>query len=250
MKRLMTIIAGLMLVGCFSASAMAATIAYTGFEEVAAASGKYTMTGTPGQPLPTQNGIVTSYAGGNELGFQTYMISGNGPMSGSENGDYIGVSDYYPRTGNNAYELEDVDDSVKLVLETVNLTDYTDVTVSSYIQVKLNSYSNYEASDYINLTVETDAGNVTLFEADGNKLDDMVTNGYAWFNCSGDIADEATWGTFVMTVTTNGSGEGAKLDDVVFDGTYNPSTVPVPGASILLGTGLVALAGLRRKENN
>lgn len=245
MKRILTASMAMFFLFCGISTAQADIIAYTGFEETSASTGKYTQTGTAGDPLPTQSGVTTSYAGGNELGFETYMVSGNGPTVGSENGDYIGVSDYYAYNGNNAYEMEDVDDQVQLVLETVDLTEWNDVTVSSYVKFKVNSYSNYEDGDRVALYALTDVGTVTLFDYEGeDALDAMVEDGYVYYYYSADIDDSATWATLVLDVTSNGGGEGAMIDDIYFNG----SQVPVPGAVWLLGSGLLAMVGSRRKN--
>jgi hypothetical protein len=244
MKRILAVSITMFLLFCGISTAQADVIAYTGFEEPAASTSKYTQSGTPGSALPTQSGVTTSYAGGNELGFETYLIDGSGPSVGSESGDYIGVSDYYAYNGNNGYEMEDVDNQVQLVIETVDLTGWTDVTVSSYVKFKLNSYSDYENSDRVAMYVLTDVGTFTLFDLEGEDALDDHAEEYTYFHYSVDIDDSATWATLVLDVTTNGSGEGAMVDDIYFNG----SPVPVPGAVWLLGSGLLAAVGLRRKN--
>ncbi len=249
MKGITAVLTGVFVLG-ITASAMAETIAYTGFEEPSATSStRYTQSGTEGEALPTQSGVTTSYEGGDELGFETYLISGSGPSVGSESGDYIGVSSYYALSGSHSYEMEDVDDELQLVLETVDLTDWSDVTVSASIQVKLNSYSDYEDGDSISLFVITDVGTFYLCDLVGEDvLDGMVSDGYVTYDYSVAIPDSATWATFVVDVVTNGSNEGVKVDDIYFDGTSTPSAVPVPGTLLLLSTGLLGMVGITRRK--
>jgi hypothetical protein len=244
MKRVLLVLAAILFL---AGTAQADIIAYTGFEEPADSSGRYALTGTEGEALPTSSSATTSYTGGTELGFETYLVSGSGPLGSDEtSGDWIGITDYFAYNGQ-SYEIEDADDEVTLVLETVDLTGWTDVTVSAYVQVCLStSYTDYETEDNISVYVETDLGTTYLADWDGDALDTLIADGYVWYAISADISDDSTWATFVLDVATNGSNEGAKLDDVYFEGTFAP--VPVPAAVWLLGSGLVGLIGIRRKK--
>ncbi|WP_319523800.1 VPLPA-CTERM sorting domain-containing protein [uncultured Desulfosarcina sp.] len=253
MKRIVSLLAAFLVVGVVS-TAQADVIGYTGFENPVSSGtsygSRYTQIGTVGEALPNQTGTIVNWTStGDELGFTTYLTSGSGPLGSDESsGDYIGVVNYYNNNGSGSYEAEDVDDEIQLRLDTVDLTDYVDVTVSAYLKTYLSSYNTgYEAADYVSMTVVTDVGTYTLFEADGDELNDLTTaNGYSYIFYDVVLSDDATWAQFILTVHTNGSYEGVQLDDVYIEGTYSP--VPVPAAVWLLGSGLLGLIGIRRRN--
>ncbi|MBN1347384.1 MAG: PEP-CTERM sorting domain-containing protein [Phycisphaerae bacterium] len=220
-------------------SAYADVIAHTGFEEPAkgAASTRYTGNFSSPTYLPNRPGgePTVSYAGGNELGFETHWSGTDGPRSTSdgESGDYIGVVDYFNYAGSGSFEMEDCDTQCRLELERVDLTNYTDVEVSCQLKVLAGAY---ETGDVVDISVSTDQGAVTLFHMEGDDLDAYFsTHGYNYVEYSAALPANATYADFMMTVASNGSNEGVQLDNVGFAG----SVVPEPATM-----GLLALGGL------
>ncbi|BBO68374.1 hypothetical protein DSCA_23040 [Desulfosarcina alkanivorans] len=197
------------------------TISQTGFEEPTAGSSgvKYVATNTSPGILSNNGGDqpTVSYNGASELGFETYYNGIEGPTTASEdNGDYIGVVNYYNRTGSGSFEIEDADPEVELRLSPVDLTGYNSVQVSAFLKILGGAY---ESGDAVRLWADTDVGEFDLFSMAGDDLDTYhASNGYNYVQYSAMLPDTATTCQLKLTVTSDGGSEGAQLDDVLFLG--------------------------------
>lgn len=226
MKKLIVLLA---LVALTSASAVAATIAYTGFEEPATST-TYKNTEVMEEPgyLSNDYGWTTNYAGGTELGFQTYWDGTDGPCASNETtGDFLGVTDYSNYDGDGSFEAEDVDSFVRLEVDSVDITNWHDVEVSC--QLKVLAKYGAEAGDIIYIYALVDGTTkIEIFQMEGDDLDTYYAeNGYNYVEYSCIVPNSASTVQFMAELTSDASQEGFQIDDVYITGEEGGSTDPV-----------------------
>jgi len=210
----------------------AAVIAYTGFEEVTGSSSPYMGHFTAPGWLPNRTGemVVDYQSPVNELGFRTYYDGTDGPNTATgDNGDFIGVLNS-GRSGNNSFVLQDTDPECTLVLDAVSgLGAYTNKTVSLWFKL---IDTTYETTDRMKAWVETDAGDVTLFDMNATALGSHSKTDWVEYNVN--LPGSATTATLKWMVHVGGSDEGAQIDDITF--TPEPATMAL---LVLGGLGLL-----------
>ena len=212
---------------CGSARAVAETIGYTGFEEPGG-NGSYIYTATTPMYLPNTASVNVNYSSvGGELGFQTWYNGTDGPTSGSESGDYLGVQNYYNYAGNGSYEMEDCDPECQLEIDAVDVSNYHDVIVSAYLKI-MGSYG-FEDGDVIRVYVLIDGTQeIELFNMGGDDLNAYyVEHGYDYVQYQAIIPNTASSVQFIAQCISNGSSEGLQIDDVYVTGEPGPSVDPV-----------------------
>lgn len=248
MKRLAAIFTGVLLAGLVTGSAMGEVIAYTSFEEPSTGS-QYVDSGDSATDHALANNtgqMSVSYTStGGELGFSTWYTNTRDDV-GLTDGDYTGVTNYTgwvgSFTGNNGFEMSDADGMLTLTLDTVDLTGYTDTSVSLDLFV---NETGWETSDIISIYLTMNDGSIiSLMDTTGSDIDDLGIEDY-WISLTADNLDGYTSATLCVSLDSNAAYEAIFVDNVVFEGT---ASVPVPGTLILLGSSLVALAGFRRKN--
>ena len=183
----------------------------------------------------------------------------------NDSSDYIGVNDY---SGTNSpdvaadgtavasgseqnFEFSDGDGQLDLVFETVDVSGYTDRTFSLDYWIY---DTGYESTDLFSITLSDGAGSsytaLSFSETDlesNVSADDGTAN---WNHFSLDLEDLiATYGLgedliLTISVDTNAGSENIFIDNVAVEG----SPVPVPAAVWLLGSGLLGLIGIRRRN--
>ena len=140
--------------------------------------------------------------------------------------------------GNQGFEMARTNGLVVTTLDAVDLTGYTNTSVS--MNLLLNN-TNWDTHASFRAYVTVDGGQeIDLINTAGSDIDDLDIEG-DWMAYAIDLSG---YTTAQLSFATNSSGNGQCLliDNVRFES----SPVPVPGASILLFTGLCALAGARR----
>jgi hypothetical protein len=220
------------------------------------------------------NGTQLTNAGANNIGgagldFQTFWYDTRGEASGpvtetNDTSDYIGVNAY---TGTSSpdvasdgtavesgiehnFEFSDGDGRLDLVFETVDVSGYTDRVLS--LDYWIND-TGYESDDAFYVTISDGSVFATFlnFGETGLESSASVDDGTAnWNSFSLDLEDLISTYAFgeslslTISVDTNAATENIFVDNVAF--TANP--VPVPAAVWLLGSGLLGLLGIRRKN--
>lgn len=223
----------------FVSNSFASVIAYTGFEEPTKAEGQYVQSFLVPTKLPNQVApdpiVVVDYAGGAELGFETYinLVDPIGGPTNGDGGDWIGVQNYFNHTGEGSFELEDCDYECEMILDSVDLTSYQNVQVSIWLKVLNTSYE--EPYDRVSLFLDlTGADDITLFDMTGDALEAYaVGENNAYVEYVANIPNTATSAQLHFLVNANARGEGAQIDDVYF--------VPEPAALLLFGLGSLVI---------
>ncbi|BBO92175.1 VPLPA-CTERM sorting domain-containing protein [Desulfosarcina ovata] len=251
MKRIVSLLAVVLVVGVVT-TAQADLIAYTSFEEPSTGL-QYTDTGDAGtdHALASNSGeMVVNYTStGGELGFSSYYTNTRGDV-GLTDGDYVGVTTYTPTTstsytdGTQGFEMQDADGMMTLTLDTVDLTGYTDTSVSLDLFVAETGWeSTSSAFDIIQAYLTMNDGTVIdLLNTTGSDIDDLGIEGY-WMTLTEDLSGY-TSATLSISLDSNAATEAIYVDNIAFEG----SPVPVPAAIWLLGSGLLGLIGIRRRN--
>lgn len=244
MKRLFLVLAAMILM---AGSAQADLIAYTSFEE-AVLGGKYTDTldASTNHALINNSGeaIVQYTSVGGELGFSSYYYSTGG--AGLTDGDYVGVTDYTGTVsaytdGTQGFQLSDLDGIMETTIDTVDLTGYTGNTVSMDLFV---ASTGWEGTEVFRASVLLDNGSeIELLNTSGSDIDELEIEGN-WMTLTADLGT-ATSAQLIFSLESNAADEAIFVDNIRFNGTA--STVPIPNGVILLGWGLIGLAGIKRK---
>lgn len=227
-------------------SAQASIIAFTSFEEPGTGS-QYidTLDSATDHSLVnnTGQGPVNYVSMGGELGFSSYYIATGGV--GLTDGDFVGVTNNpgaagsFPH-GSQGFVMQDTDGIMITTLDVVNLTGYTNPTVS--LDLFIND-TGWETSDVVRAWVTVDGGiEIDLINTTGQDIDDLSLED-SWMNLQVGLAGYTT-AQLSFELESNSTDETIWIDNIEFEG----SPVPVPGAFWLLGTGLIAMiGGLRRR---
>jgi hypothetical protein len=126
--------------------------------------------------------------------------------------------------------------------DTVDLTQWDDVSVSLYAQVR---ETDYETGDYLRIQVTNGTQTIDLINAQGTSaqdpLDALAGEGYQFLSV--DIPASWTQATLTITSSSNSSvgAERFDFDSVAFRGMF---VIPEPSTIVLVTIGL--LCGLRR----
>ena len=110
-------------------------------------------------------------------------------------------------------------------------------------QIDGNGYQNLLAFENDGSTYNSAAFVDSDFDGtgDGTELTDTFTEFCVFLSATGQTMD------LKITFDLDSGDEDIAFDDITLCGT--PAAVPVPGAVILLGSGLIAAAGIRRKDS-
>lgn len=240
------ILAVYMVTSIMASAANAATVAYTSFEEPAA-GGKYydTLGAATDHALLNNSGEApVNYAGGAELAFWSYYIS-TGSVDGLTDGDYVGVTNYTGTVGSFAhgsqgFQMSDTDGIMTTTIQTVDLSAYTDTSVSVDLFFREDGY---EAADRARIWLAVDGGaEIDLLNTFGSDIDDLGIEGH-WFTLTEDLSAYTT-ATLVFELEANSANEAMYVDNILFTG--NAAVVPVPAAAWLFGPAALGLVGFRR----
>jgi len=221
------------------AAAAQTTLGFTSFEASPQASQITSNAVVGGGGLINEPGL-TFAGGGGEIGFQTFWrdtrsTGEGGPVDGGESGDFIGVTDFTPEfgtpftDGDQGYQWNDPDGAIDLVLDTVDATGFTGVTITFDLWIEDTSY---ESTDLFEVQVNGSAV-LTYGELD------LEGNSGAWLSLSVAGVDNAA-NDITFIGDTNSGSENFWIDNVEITG------IPTPGAAALLG--VAGLAGLRRRR--
>lgn len=248
MKRILLALGAFLFLACGISTVQADIIAYTSFEEQDVfSSTQYADTGdaaTDHALASNASQPVVNYTSiGGELGFSSYYTNTRDDV-GLTDGDYVGVTNYtynFSYTdGDQGFQMSDADGMMTLTLDTVDLTGYTDTSLSMDLFV---GSTGWETTDVIRAYITTDSGSeLDLLNTTGSDIDDLDIEG-AWINLTEDLTGYSS-ATLSIELDSNAAYEAIYIDNIAFNG----STVPVPGAVWLLGSGLLAAVGLRRKK--
>jgi len=175
------------------------------------------------------------------VGIVVDMLVNESPIGNS----FSGSSDSSSLQG---YKASDLGGTLRLTFDEVDLSSYTDVTVSldAYLRDATWEWDLATQLDYLNAYMLTNEGNVSIMDTRGYDIDNMGIEGF-WLNgLSANLSNTVTSAQLVIEFSSDSDYEQAYFDNIVFDGTFND--VPVPGAVWLFGSGIIGLFGLRRKN--
>ena len=225
------------------------TIAYTSFEEPTYYNGYYTDTGdsTTDHALASNSGepVVNYTSIGGELGFSSYYTNTRDDV-GLTDGDYVGVTTWTPTTsigytdGSQGFQMSDADGMMTLTLDTVDLTGFTNTSLSFDLFV---NETGWESTDSIRAYVTMNDGTeIDLLNTETSDIDDLSIEGY-WMDMDLDLSSYDS-ATLSIALDSNAATEAVYVDNVVFEGTQ----VPVPAALWLMITGILGFIGYKRKK--
>ena len=228
------------------ANVQASIIGFTSFEEPDL-GGEYTDTlgSTTNHALINNTGeMPVNYTSvGGELGFSSYYTSTGG--SGLADGDFVGVTDFAPKfdgnftDGDQAFQMQDTDGIMVTTLDPVNLTGYTNASISMDLFVMK---TGWEPVDVIRAYVTVDGGKkLDLIDTTGRDINDLGIED-SWKTLVVDLNGYTTAQLSFM-LEANSADETIWIDNIKLEGT----AVPIPAAVWLLGSGIIGLIGFRRK---
>lgn len=234
----------LVVVGLFAAtSSLAATIAYTSFEEPVTGS-IYIDLGDPNVDHALVNHAgeapVNYTSIGGEIGFTSYYYNTRGDV-GLTDGDYVGVTAYTGDVaaftdGVQGFEFSDCDGYMVTTFDTVAITSpYASVSLDVFI--KETGWETAPA-DLARVWVEVDGGvELDILNTAGADIDDLLIEGF-WMNLGVDLSGYTT-ATLHVGLDSNAATENMYVDNIVF------TDVPEPASLGLLALGALAL--IRRR---
>ena len=249
MRRKFTALAFIFSVLVLVANVQADLIGFTSFEEPGL-GGEYTDT-----LGPTTNHALINNAGemqlnytsvGGELGFSSFYVNTGG--SGLTDGDLVGVTDFAPNfdgnftDGDQGFRMQDTDGIMITTLDSVDLTGYTNTRISMDLFIK---ETGWETPDVIRAHVTVDGGTeLDLINTTGRDINDLGIED-SWMTLNRALKGHST-AQLSFLLEANSADETIWIDNIKLEGT----TVPVPAAVWLLGSGLIGLIGFRRKFDN
>jgi len=242
----------------FAGSALAVDIAgqdFNGLDD----SQTFTADSFVGSGTLTNAGSMNSAGGGMDfVTTWTDTRGNNGPLDGSESGDFIGVNSF---AGSNSpdvapdgtavasgvehnFEFNDGDGRLDLTFAAVDATGFTDVGVSFNYWI---TDTGYETGDTFSAMLSDGSGSVSIFSWDDVALEANVSadDGTAnWGLMS--IGNVETLGLDLSNLILTISVDNNSGSENIFVDNINVSGVPTPGALALMG--IAGLAGMRRRR--
>lgn len=248
MKKMIVILSVL----AMATAAYADTIASTSFENLGS-SARSDFASTDGNTLPVGTVVAlpntdddgdTVYLNDStsgDLGFSTVWINSQ-PSSyweGISDGDYLGVTNYSSPVngvvadGSFMYQIQDTDGTLRLTFDAVDISMYTDVSVS--FDYFIDS-TGYEDEDNLFAKIVVDGNDTTILDITG---DDLELVAEAWLNATQNISGNSA--QLIIEGTATSGSEQFFIDNVVFSGTL----VPEPASALFLAIGGLFLARRR-----
>lgn len=201
---------------------------------------------------PLTNGASFNQ-GGSGLDFQTVWVDTrsltDGPVDGTESGDYIGVNSY---NGSNApdvsadgtsisdasehnYEFNDADGRLDLIFESVDLSGHTDR------QLSLNYWVNadtFEDDDSFVIALSDGVTDVEIYSVAGSSLEALALgdsgDAAEWQSLTIDLENTLTANslsetlTLTISVDNNAGGENIFVDDILFSSGADSGVIVPP----------------------
>lgn len=213
-------------------------IAYTSFEEPAIGE-QYFDTGDPNVAHDLVNNssqaAVDYISGGNEIGFDASYATYDTPGTGLTDGDFVGVTDFTGTVtnytdGTQGYQISDTDGNFILEFDSVDLTNFTNVSVSIDYFIASTGYegdgaSNTSGSDRMRIYVKdlTNNTEIDVLNTEGNDINDLNIEG-SWINGNADLVS-GTEVQLVIEIRVNAGSEAIFFDNVKFKGESSTASV-------------------------
>ncbi len=146
--------------------------------------------------------------------------------TGLSDGDFVGVTTFTGEVGSftdgvQGYRISDPDGKYILTFDTVDVSDYKNVSVSLDYFL---SDTTWESNDVVTINVVTDAGSFTILDSTGLDIDDLNIEG-TFVTGTQTIPETATTAQLVVTLDSNTGAENLYVDNILFEG---EATVPEP----------------------
>ncbi len=240
MKRILLVVAALFLM---TATANAATIMLEDFEDAAVSYTTQVPEFTDGSGdffTRTDGSNIGSYVSYNNIQGSGYFAvmdtnGDGGPTPVTMTFSNIDINGYSNLAFSGLFAEDDASDGK----EDWDRVDY--VTIE--YRIDNGSYQNLLAFENDGETYNTQAYQDTDFDGNGDGA--ALTDTFALFGA--DIAGTGSSLDLQLTFRLEAGDEDIALDNLMVTGTAAP--VPVPSAFILLGAGVVAVCGLRRRNS-
>lgn len=184
---------------------------------------------------------------------------------GSDHGGFVGYSNIQGTSYFAGMDLdgEGADLPLTMTFENIDISSYTNLSFSAlFAEDDEGANQDWDNPDYFRAQYSIDGGayqNLLAFENDGSTYNSApyqdtdfdgigdgteLTDIFSQF--SADIAGTGSTLDLQFTFQLDSGDEDIAIDNVLVEGDY--SAVPVPAAVWLLGSGLIALVGVRRKK--
>ena len=174
---------------------------------------------------PGQATVDAANLSGALLGFDATWQNTRGTI-GLSDGDFVGVTNFVGAVGSftdgvQGYRISDPDGNYILAFDTVDISDYSNVSVSLDYFL---SDTTWESSDVVTINVVTDVGSFSILDSTGLDIDDLNVEG-TFITGTQTIPETATTAQLVVTLDSNTSAENLYVDNILFTG---ESTVTEP----------------------
>lgn len=183
---------------------------------------------------------------------------------GSDHGTFVNYANIQGSSYFAAMDLDGEGASLPITMwfTGIDIRGYSNLTFSAlFAEDDDGTNEDWDNSDYVKIEYQIDGGgyqNLLAFENDGSTYNtqayqdtdfDTVGDGIALTDTFALFAEDigGTGSTLDLRITfqLNSGDEDIAIDNVMVTGDIN--AVPVPNAVILLGWGLIGLAGIKRK---
>ena len=180
---------------------------------------------------------------------------------GFETGDFTGWTKYVPyggsaqvvtsHNGDKGKHYTPVEGNYFALLKTDGPGSYTTISQTIHLEAGwwVEGYAAFDARDWCN-----DKAWVRIYDSSGNKI---ATPWYSDVNQVGDYGD-GPWTYWSWTATESGdytlkfgvanAGDYSYDSYALFDATASATPIPEPTTLLLLGSGLIGLAGIGRRK--
>ncbi|MCF6349574.1 MAG: T9SS type A sorting domain-containing protein [Flavobacteriaceae bacterium] len=212
-----------------------AQIAFTSFEEPNIVTVQYTDLGDPAVAhdlVSNENESIVNFTStGGEMGFNARYEPYDVPSTGLTDGDWVGVVDVTEfevgaistTDGSQGYKISDVDGNYILEFDPVDLTGFTDVTLSFNLLIKSSMYEgngteNHSESDTFRIYVKdlANGAEYDVFSPLGMNITSLYLN--FWQGGEVSLPSDITTAQLIVHVRTSEPEEAIYFDDFVFDG--------------------------------